>query len=147
MRLSVLFAIAGTLLVAVAPAQARSGPPAVLSNVSITSAPDGPFAATGSAICSHGQTATTARTVLRPLDDGVDLLVGKTLTCDDGSGTFDMLLYVQIRFVADGFTDNFAWAITGGTGSYTGLRGFGSGVGTVADGELTDHYTGWAASR
>lgn len=143
-RLILLVAVVVALVAAAAPAQAAH---AGISTVSITSAPDGAFSATGLGGCATGQTATTSRTVLRSLADGVDLLVGKRLTCDDGSGTLDLLLYVQIRFTADSFTDKFAWAVTGGTGRFAGAFGGGTGVGIPTGDDLVDHYAGWILLR
>ena len=34
------------------------------------------------------------------------------------------------------------WVITGGTGSYRGIRGFGRGTGTLTPGGAFDRYTG-----
>ena len=62
----------------------------------------------------------------------------KTLVCDDGSGTFQIL--VNAAQSATGTVGGFA--VVGGTGNYTGLRGGGSLVGTYTPEGLTDVYTG-----
>jgi hypothetical protein len=145
MRLFSLLILAGALAVTVASAQAGSTTaPPFAQKVSITSAPDGPFSATGRALCSSGQVATTFNFAVGSLPDGVKLVVGKTLTCDDDSGSIDMVLSVRIRFVAGGppHPTSFRWMITDGTGQYEGLLGSGTGVGAIASGEFVDRYTG-----
>jgi hypothetical protein len=49
---------------------------------------------------------------------------GRVFTCDDGSGTFAATFNGELEHTA-GVTG--PWAITGGTGSYTTLRGKGTG--------------------
>ena len=66
-------------------------------------------------------------------------LVGKSFTCDDGSGTFDVVIYVAVRPEAP--RNNFRWLITHGTGQYEGLLGSGTGFEDSAGDEL-DHYLG-----
>jgi hypothetical protein len=137
---------AGLLAVAaVAPVQA--GPVqhgTALKKISITSAPEGAFTATGRLLCPAGQASTPFVTVSRTYPDGsLDLMVEKRFTCDDGSGTFELVIHVRLKFVSPGnFENNFRWLITGGTGQYENLEGFGTGFGTARDGELIDVYAG-----
>ena len=56
----------------------------------------------------------------------VQLQVGKTFTCDDGSGSFFVKLQIQANF--DTGIETFTWVANGGTGDYAGLRGSGRGT-------------------
>src|SRR5919204_1008294 len=52
----------------------------------------------------------------------VNLLITTVYTCDDGSGTFDMLKHVFITVNPDGsFSNTGPVQILGGTGAYAGL--------------------------
>jgi hypothetical protein len=139
MRLLSLFLLAGALAAAHS-AQAASIDEAPYSErVSITSAVDGPFSAAGRSLCPSGQVATTYNFFLGAVPDGFNLVVGKSFTCDDGSGSFDLVLYVEVRPAAP--RNDFRWLVTHGTGRYEGLLGSGTGFGdSVGDG--LDHYTG-----
>ena len=66
----------------------------------------------------------------------------KTLTCDDNSGTFKLLVDAASTPTSGGTIGGFAAGQ--GTGEYVGLRGGGSLVGTAfPDGTgITDVYTG-----
>ena len=66
-------------------------------------------------------------------------MVGKSFTCDDGSGTFDVVIYVAVRPEAP--RNNFRWLITHGTGQHEGLLGAGTGFGDSHRDGL-GHYTG-----
>lgn len=139
MRVFSLFVLATALAVAGASAQAGSAEQAPFAEkVSITSPPDGPFNATGRSLCPSGDVATTYNFNVGSFPDGFDLVVGKTFTCDDGSGTFDVVVTVQVRPQEP--RNNFRWMITDGTGEFEGLLGSGTGFGDRADG--LDHYTG-----
>lgn len=145
MRLLRLLVLAGMLAVAaVAPVQAGPAQATSLKKISITSAQEGAFTATGRLLCSAGLAETPFVTVSRTYTDGsLDLVVIKKFTCDDGSGTFEVLIHVRLTFVSPGtFENNFRWTISGGTGLYEDLEGFGTGFGAVRDGELIDVYNG-----
>ncbi len=133
---AVLAAVAA--MVAFAAPAAAAAPQQVTIVSHVTFNPDGPnfgdFTATGPAadpddgvVCPEG---TFEDTFIRfagfQSDRGiVQLQVGKTFTCDDGSGTFDVKLQIQANF--DTGIETFTWVAKGGTGSYAGLRGSGSG--------------------
>ena len=137
MRLFVLCVVAGAALLALAASPAEA---TFLKHVEITSAIDGPFTVSESAsgdLCPAGETATTFNFVTRSEPNRLDLLVGKHLTCDDGSGTFDLVLAVRLTG-----RDNFMWMVTGGPGKYEDLQGNGTGVGYFANGVFADHYSG-----
>lgn len=56
----------------------------------------------------------------------VQIVVGKALTCDDGSGTFNVQLRITANF--DTGFETFTWVVlSGGTGDYSALRGGGNG--------------------
>lgn len=136
-RLCALPVLAGTLVFALAASPAEA---TILKQVEITSATDGPFTVRESGsgdLCPSGQTATTFNFVTRAEPNRLDLLVGKRLTCDDGSGTFDLVLAVRLTG-----RDNFMWMVTGGTGKYEDLQGSGTGAGYSTNGVFADHYSG-----
>ena len=64
----------------------------------------------------------------------------KTLTCTDGSGTFQIKVEAANTRKAPGTVGGFA--VVGGTGAYASLSGAGSLVGTGFDGGVDDLYTG-----
>jgi hypothetical protein len=140
MRLLSLLTFAVSLAVATASVQAASTNEAPYSQpVSITSAVDGPFTATGHSLCSSGGVATTFNFFLGSEPDGFNLVVGKKFTCDDARGTFDMTLYVHVRPAAR--RNGFRWMITEATGAFEGLVGAGTGFGDYSD-PAVDYYTG-----
>lgn len=146
-RLSLPFvAVAVVCLVAAVtaePAQSAVHPVVIQVNTTLGPPPDffgsGPFTATAP-LCPAGQTVDTFRFDLGSDADSADVLVGKRFTCADGSGTFDATLLVHVSFASGA---RFLWAITGGTGSYRGLRGFGRGTGTFTPNGIFDTYTGY----
>ena len=96
--------------------------------------PDGPnfgdFEASGSAvdsglICVSGTVLDTG-IVFGGFQSGrgFQVLVRKTFTCDDGSGT--IFVKIQVHASTDG-TESFTWIVQGGTGAYEHLRGSGDG--------------------
>ena len=141
-----LLVLTGLLAVAAAgPVQAGPAQQATsLKKISITSAQEGAFSATGRQLCPSGQAETAFAAVSRTYPDGsLDLVVIKKFTCDDGSGTFELLLHVRLKFVSPGtFENTFRWMISGGTGQYEDLEGFGTGFGASRNGELIDIYNG-----
>ena len=140
MRLLGLLLLAGTLTVATASVQAAPSDQAPYAKpVSITSAVDGPFTATGHSLCSSGEVATTFNFFLGSEPDGFKLVVGKKFSCDDERGTFDMTLYVHVRPAAR--RNDFRWMITEATGAFEGLEGAGTGLGDYSD-PAVDYYTG-----
>lgn len=109
--------------------------------------PDGPnfgdFTASGSAVdsgvvCASGTVLDTG-IVFGGFQSGrsVQILVRKTFTCADGSGTF--FVKIQVHLDLETSTEVFTWAVMGGTGEYENLRGSGDGT-TVGDG--SDPQTG-----
>jgi hypothetical protein len=142
MRLLTLFTLAVAL--AIGTNAASAGPEQIAPfKFAMTSAPDGPFTATGHGLCPSGQASTLFVAVPRTFPDGsLDLDVNKSYVCDDGSGSFEMLIFVRLKLVNGQFTNNFRWMITNGTGAYEDLTGSGTGEGTAIDGQLIDLFTG-----
>ncbi len=64
----------------------------------------------------------------------------KTLTCTDGSGSFQILVNAATAPSSPGTLGGFA--VKGGTGAYATLQGAGSLVGTNTDVGIDDVYTG-----
>lgn len=106
----------------------------------------GPFTATGPAvdagiICPSGDTIDIySRVTGFPSGKGMNFLIVKRFTCDDGSGDF----LVQLAVRTDRKGDNFNWMIVDGTGDYVKLHGTGQGVGLPADYGILDLYEGVA---
>jgi hypothetical protein len=100
------------------------------------------FTATGP-LCPSGTFEDTVATVA----DGqsgqpkLNLIITTVYTCDDGSGSFDMLKHVFLTFNPDGSTNTGPVQILGGTGAYAGLIGHGVDNGTttgpIGVGEIT----------
>jgi hypothetical protein len=132
--------IAAALLVSIGAAPAvTSSAAAPLQRVSITSHmtfnSDGPntgdFTASGPAansglICGAGDVLDTGLVVGGfQSGRGFQVLVRKTFTCDDETGT--IFVKIQVHANNDG-TETFTWVIQGGTGAYEKLRGSGNGT-------------------
>jgi hypothetical protein len=99
----------------------------------------GHFTTTG-ALCESGtfsddvRVQAFARSELARSGGGI-VMIRTVFTCDDGSGTFDALKHLTLRFTPTGFTTIGPFEILGGTGAYAGLTGYG-----VSDG-ATDFST------
>ena len=75
---------------------------------------------------------------------GGNLLIRTTYTCDDDSGTFDMLKHVFLTFgEQDDSTNTGPVQIVGGTGDYEGIIGHGVDVGASAGGIGVGDITGF----
>jgi hypothetical protein len=148
MRVRRTAAVLGLLgVLAVVPA--ANAAPAV-SVIEIHVVFDGPeiFTASGGVVCANGEAVTdpvfAAGFGAQGRGSGSFHLI-KTLTCDDGSGTFLMLVNAATAPSSPGTLGGFA--IVGGTGDYTGLRGAGTLVGTNTDDGIDDVYTGRLHTR
>lgn len=103
------------------------------------------FTATGGVVCHSGTAVTDPIYFAGGGVQGRGVFtfhLVKTLTCDDGSGTFELLIDAAASPNSGGTVGGFAAGQ--GTGDYVGLRGGGSLVGTsFPDGSgITDVYTG-----
>ena len=103
------------------------------------------FTATGP-LCPSGTFVDTVATFA----DGqsgqpkVNLRITTVYTCDDGSGTFDMLKHVFVVGNPDGsFSNTGPVQILGGTGAYAGLIGHGVDTGTGSGDTAVGQITGW----
>jgi hypothetical protein len=144
MRILRFGSIFGMLLaLLVAPVVSAAAPPTTVLTIDVLF--DGPetFTATGGVICDSGTAVTDPvfAAGFGRMGRGVGTFhLIKTLTCDDGSGTFQILVNAATASSSPGTLGGFA--VVGGTGDYAGLRGAGSLVGTAKDGGVTDVYTG-----
>jgi hypothetical protein len=141
-RIGATIGILGALLAT----PAASAAPATESVITIDVLFDGPetFTATGGVVCESG-TATTegfANFGGRKNRGVFTFHIVKTLTCDDDSGTFKLLVNAATSPNSPGTVGGFAAGQ--GTGDYEGLHGGGHLVGTaLPDGSgVTDVYTG-----
>jgi len=128
-RLFALLALFAALAVVTAVAQAGASDQGIAAlKFSMTSVPGGSFTSEGALLCPSGEDATPFA-ALRTLPDGnPGYVVVKKFTCDDGRGTVEMLLNVRAGLSPTGQpTTVFRWLVTGGTGAYGALEGFGSG--------------------
>ena len=154
LRLIALFVVLAAMVVSVNVAGAgRSGPPPQVTIVSPITLADpfnfGTFTATGPAaesglICSTGTVVDTFL-IYKGYQSGkgYNVLVTKTFTCDDESGTFFVRLAAQSR----NGTETFNWVVQGGTGSYASLRGRGDGSTVPTDDGGINTYTGFLTGK
>jgi hypothetical protein len=93
------------------------------------------FTATGELCASKGVCRRRERSRVRAVRAGAlrrgNVLIRSTYTCDDGSGTFEMLKHLHLAFTASGFTTAGPVQILGGTGDYAGITGHGFTTGEV----------------
>jgi hypothetical protein len=142
-RLGLTIGILGALLLA--PAASAAAQPTTTISIDIVFGDAGSedFTTSGGVLCASGTAVTDPVFVAgfgRQGRGAATFHLIKTLTCADGSGTF------QIRVNA-GSSPNSAgtiggFSVVGGTGAYTGLHGGGSLVGTYTDVGIIDVYTG-----
>ena len=130
---------AAAILVAIAlPASALAAGGATTITVNSLSSGE-TFTATGGVVCPSG----TATTDFRKFAGGGaagSFHLTKTLVCDDGSGSFTIVVNAATVFGTP--NDQGGWAVLSGDGQYATLHGGGNLVGTyVADG-IIDSYTG-----
>jgi len=102
----------------------------------------GTFTTSGSTqICASGTVLDTYLVYLSgPNSNGYDLVVDKTFTCADGSGT--ILFRLLVHGSGNG-SESFAWTVSGGTGAYTRLRGLGMGSTVPTSTGVTNRYAGF----
>ena len=142
-RLGLGSTIGVLLVLLVAPMASAAAPPTTVLTIDVVFEGTETFTATGGVICESG-TAVTDPVFIAGFGRqgrgvGTFHLI-KTLTCDDDSGTFQILVDAAGAPSSPGTLGGFA--VVGGTGDYTGLRGAGSLVGTGTDVGIMDVYTG-----
>ena len=139
------FALAAVLAVAslfvAAPALAARPQQTTFKVIEFFDGSPGVFTSDGSIVCATGTTSNDTFATGFPSDRGALFHVRKTITCDDGSGTFVLQIQAQTGFRADGTLG--PWVVLSGTGDYEDLRGTGSVVGTFFPGGISDVYAGW----
>ena len=131
------------LALLVAPVASAAAPPTTVLTIDVVFGVSEDFTASGGVICESGTAVTDPVFVagFGRMGRGVGTFhLIKTLTCDDGSGTFQILVNAAGAPSSPGTLGGFA--VVGGTGDYTGLRGAGSLVGTGTDVGIIDVYTG-----
>jgi hypothetical protein len=131
-------AIGGALLVLTAAPVQATGAVATTISIHIVGSTE-TFTTTGGALCPSGSSASSGFRFAGGGRAGTFHL-DKTLTCDDGSGTFT--ISVNAATANGSPTDQGGWSVTGGTGAYASLSGGGNLVGTYFDGGIDDLYTG-----
>jgi hypothetical protein len=102
------------------------------------------FTATGGVVCDSGVAVTDPFFAAGGGRQGRGVFTFhliKTLTCDDGSGSFTIGVDAATAPPSPGTIGSFV--VIGGTGDYSGLRGAGSLLGTSeSETEIVDVYTG-----
>ncbi len=106
----------------------------------------GVFTSDGSVVCLSGTTSNDAFASGFQSDRGVIFHVRKTITCDDGTGTFILQLQARLGFNVGGMTFG-PWVVLSGTGRYENLHGVGTVTGTQTGGGVRDLYVGRLALR
>lgn len=101
----------------------------------------GVFTSDGSVVCATGTTSNNTFASGFQSNRGVIFHVRKTVTCDDGSGTFVIQIQAQAGIKGPGTLG--PWTVLSGTGDYANLRGAGSVVGTPIPNGVSDAYQGW----
>jgi hypothetical protein len=140
-----------TLLVAIL-ATALGGIPAVAAPPQTTTftvveqfePESGVFTSDGSVVCASGTTSNDTFGSGFQSNRGVIFHVRKTITCDDGSGTFVLQLQARAGFNVGDMTFG-PWVVLSGTGDYANLQGRGTVTGTALAGGVSDLYVGWLA--
>jgi hypothetical protein len=141
-RLAALIGIAGAALWAPV---ASAAVPVTTITINVVFGGAETFTATGGVVCDSGTAVSDPVSVVGGGRQGRGVFtfhVVKTLTCDDGSGTFKLLVDAAGSPTSSGTVGGFAAGQ--GTGDYVGLHGGGTLVGTsFPDGSgVTDVYTG-----
>ena len=144
MRILRLGSTIGLLLaLLVAPMANAAAPPTTVLTIDVVFDVSETFTATGGVICESGTAVTDPVFIagFGRMGRGVGTFhLIKTLTCDDESGTIQILVNAAGAPSSPGTLGGFT--VVGGTGDYTGLRGGGSLVGTFNDVGILDVYTG-----
>ena len=144
MRTARIGAIIGILGALIAAPSVSAGPPSATTiSIHVVFGGEETFTTTGGLLCASGTAVSDPffQTFGGRLNKGVfSFHLVKTLTCDDGSGTFKLLVDAASTPTSPGTIGGFAAG--GGTGEYVGLHGGGRLVGTGFDGGLDDLYTG-----
>ena len=147
-----LFVVAAVIAAALGTASAIASPlqTATFAVVGEFDAP-GEFTSDGSVVCAGGSTSDEFFPSGFQSGRGIVLHDLKTISCDDGSGTFTLLIQGRTGFnVGDGTSGQ--WVVLSGTGDYVNLHGRGTFAGsyTPLGAEptgISEVYVGWLAIR
>jgi len=148
-RKNILVVALLALAAAIATAPALGAPPqdTTFSVVEQFEAQTGVFTSDGSVVCASGTTSNDAFASGFQSDRGLIFHVRKTITCDDGSGTFILLIQASLGFNGGFEATSGTWVVLSGTGRYSTLRGQGTVIGTEMESGVSDAYEGWLALR
>ncbi len=127
----------------VVPTATAAQPPTTVIVIDVVFGVSEDFTATGGVICESGSAVTDPvfAAGFGRMGRGVGTFhLIKTLTCDDGSGTFQILVNAATAPSSPGTLGGFV--VVGGTGDYSSLHGAGSLVGTATGAGILDVYTG-----
>lgn len=139
-RFGLVLGMLGSLLIV---PTASAAPPVTVINIHVDFEAGETFTASGGVVCPEGWAVTDPVFIAGGgrQDRGVFTFhLIKTLTCEDGSGTFQIKVEAASSPTSPGTIGGFA--VVGGTGDYGGLRGAGSLTGFGFEGGLDDVYTG-----
>lgn len=139
-RLGLVLGLLGVL--AVAPA-ASAAPPVTVLRIHVVFGVSETFWTDGSVVCPTGSALSDPVAIRGGGAQGRGVATFhliKTLTCADGSGTFQILVNAAGTRTSPGTVGGFA--VVGGTGDYTSLQGAGTVAGTFFDGGIDDVYVG-----
>ena len=106
----------------------------------------GVFTSDGTVVCASGTTSNNTFGSGFQSNRGVIFHVRKTITCNDGSGTFILQIQARLGFNVGDMTFG-PWVVLSGTGDYANLNGRGTVTGTQTAGGVSDLYVGWLALR
>ena len=141
LMVAILAAALGVLPAAAAPPQTQT-----FTVVEQFEPESGVFTSDGSVVCPSGTTSNNTFGSGFQSDRGVIFHVRKTITCDDGTGTFILQLQARLGFNVGDMTFG-PWVVLSGTGRYENLHGAGTVTGTQTEGGVSDTYVGWLALR
>jgi hypothetical protein len=142
--------VAALIAAAMAALPATAAPPQATTFAVVETFGDPPaagvFTSDGSIVCASGTTSNETFGTGFQSQRGVIFHVRKTITCDDGSGTFTLLIQARLGLNVGDSTFG-PWVVLSGTGDYTNLHGRGTVTGAPVPGGVSDVYEGWLATR
>ena len=142
MKRALLAATALVSVLGVAPAAAGPPTPVTFSvHEEFGPPPTGTFTSDGSVVCPKGTTSNLTFGSGFQSDRGIIFHVRKTITCNDGSGSFTLQLQARAGFNVGDMTFG-PWTVLSGTGDYAHLHGTGTVTGTQSPGAVDDYYVG-----
>ena len=133
---------------------AFASPPQGTATFAVVGEFDSPglFTSDGSVVCASGTTSDEFVPTGLQSGRGIVLHDRKTITCDDGSGTFTLLIQGRTGF-NEGDGTSGRWVVLSGTGDYVDLHGQGTfagsytPIGAPEPTGISERYVGWLALR